>query len=344
MHQTNNNILVLGYFGYRTDQRDGQTVKTRDLYLLLEKQKIGSIDYFDTQEFQFEKFSILTMINKLKSCNTLVYLPAHNNLKYIFPIIFLLSVFYRFDILYFIVGGWLNEYLKNKPMLRYMLKRIKRVFSETLLLKQELELTYKFKNVTRFPNFRFIDFVPEKRISQNGLKLVFFARINQMKGLDVIFLLAEYINKKYSDIIIDFYGYINEPDKDYFKSHVEKYSFIEYKGILEFEEIHRTLEKYDALLLPTHFFTEGLPGSIIDAYIAGIPVIVTKWKYATEFVEDQKTGYIIPFEDGLEDLYNEVDLLYNNNKMLDEMKANAFNKRTEFSSDSAWSILKPYFL
>lgn len=31
-------ILVLGYFGYQTNQLDGQTVKTRDLYRLAKEQ------------------------------------------------------------------------------------------------------------------------------------------------------------------------------------------------------------------------------------------------------------------------------------------------------------------
>ncbi len=344
MHQTNNNILVLGYFGYRTNRLDGQIVKTRNVYRLLQENAFGNLDYFDTEEFRYNIFSVFAMFWKVCRSNKLVYLPAHNNLKYIFPFIYVLSVVCRFEILYLIVGGWLKEYLSNKPMHRNMLKRVKGLFTETHLLKQELEESYQYKNVSIFFNFRFIDFSPERHIYQKGLKLVFFARINQMKGLDVIFLMAEYIKKNYNDITIDFYGHIYEPDKDYFYSHIDKYSFIQYKGVLETQDIHKTLEQYDVLLLPTHYFTEGLPGSILDAYIAGIPVIVTKWKYATEFVEDQKTGYIIPFEDGLEDLYNDVDLLYNNNKLLDEMKANAFNKRTEFSSDSAWSILKPYFL
>lgn len=30
------------------------------------------------------------------------------------------------------------------------------------------------------------------------------------------------------------------------------------------------------MLLPTHYYTKGLPCSIVDAYIAGIPVIATE--------------------------------------------------------------------
>ena len=78
-------VLVLGYFGYLTDQLDGQTVKTRDVYRLVEEQ-LGEckVDYFDTQEFQNNKMKIFTMFWKIMRCKTLFYLPAHNNLKVLF--------------------------------------------------------------------------------------------------------------------------------------------------------------------------------------------------------------------------------------------------------------------
>ena len=103
--------LVLGYFGYKTNQLDGQTVKTRDLFRLLEE-NIGKdkVDYFDTQNFQYGISNVFVMFKKIMSCRYLFYLPAHNNLKYIFPILFPLSKIFRFNILYFIIGGWLVEY------------------------------------------------------------------------------------------------------------------------------------------------------------------------------------------------------------------------------------------
>lgn len=39
------------------------------------------------------------------------------------------------------------------------------------------------------------------------------------------------------------------------------------------------------MLLPTHYYTEGLPGSVLDAYMSGIPIIVSRWKHASEFVK-----------------------------------------------------------
>ena len=98
-------ILVLGYFGYNTNQLDGQTVKTCDIYKLVESQKKGEVDYYDTEDFKYHKLSIFKMFWKVIRCRTLFYLPAHNNLKVIFPLIYILSVLFRFKIHYFVVGG-----------------------------------------------------------------------------------------------------------------------------------------------------------------------------------------------------------------------------------------------
>ena len=83
---------------------------------------------------------------------------------------------------------------------------------------------------------------------------------------------------------------------------MEKYEFIEYRGALQPSEIYTNLSKYDVMLLPTHFYTEGLPGSVVDAYISGIPVIVTEWKHSHEFVDNGKSGYIVPFDNGLKEM------------------------------------------
>lgn len=328
-----NKYLILGYFGYHTNQLDGQTVKTRDIYRLVKEEfKESDVKYFDTQDFKYNRLSVLKMLWLVCKCNYLIYLPANNNLRYIFPIIFILSKIFNIKIEYFVVGGWLASYLKTLPFHRWMLGRISGIHVETKRLLFDLELTYKFKNVFIFPNFRFFDFNP-KRTKSEKLRLVFMARIMKQKGLDWIFLLADFISTQllHNDFLIDFYGQINENDRKYFLSNVEKYSFISYKGALQPDEIHLTLSQYDVLLLPTHFYTEGLPGSIVDAYISGIPVIVTEWLNAHEFVENWRSGFIIPFENGEEVLIEKVKQLYFNRQLLSQMQDFSLNKRNQFA-------------
>ena len=325
------NYLVLGYFGYRTDQLDGQTVKTRDLYRLMQEQR-ENVSFFDTQELKYNKLSVLKMFWHVVKCDKLIYLPAHNNLKYIFPIIFILAKLLRFEIHYYVVGGWLREFIGNLPLHKMMLCKIAGIHVETETLKKELIDYYNFNNVDLFPNFRFFDFTPN-RMSCDKLRLVFVARINKKKGLDWIFDFADYIVEHKLDhkFSITFYGPINNDDRAYFDGMLHRYPFVEYKGILQPNEIYETLNNYDVLLLPTHYYTEGLPGSIVDAYISGIPVVVTKWKHAHEFVENGKTGFIVPFEDGVQQFIDCLLLLESQGQLLKQLQQNALEKRAEFA-------------
>lgn len=338
------NILVLGYFGFKSGKLDGQTVKTRNLHQLISS-KCDNVSYFDTECFQYDKLSAFGLLKKLAKCHTLVYLPAHSNLKYIFPVLFLLSLLFRFKILYFIIGGWLVEYLSTKPMHRAMLRRIDNIYPETALMKEKLQDNYHFNNVKNFPNFRITNYAPITHHASGYLNLVFMARIQKKKGIDTIFELGNYIKTKYSknQITIDFYGQINPDDIEFFKNGIERFQFMSYKGALQPEEIHQTLSQYDALILPTHYYTEGLPGSIIDAYIAGIPVIVSDWKHAKEFVKDNYCGFIIPFTDNLPEFKEKIDFLYNNPEVLAQMKQNAIKESKKYSPEFAWEIIKDKF-
>jgi glycosyltransferase involved in cell wall biosynthesis len=50
-------------------------------------------------------------------------------------------------------------------------------------------------------------------------------------------------------------------------------------------------------LFPTRFYTEGIPGTIIDAYAAGIPVISSKWESFADVMKEGVTGWGFDFGD-----------------------------------------------
>lgn len=338
-------ICVLGAFGFRFPSYDGQTIKTQNLLTLLQDKGVN-VGYFDTQDFKVNKLSVLRMGWKVMTCKMLYYLPAQNNLTYLFPIIYWLSRVFHTRIHYFVVGGWLVELLADKPRHRRKLSKITGIHCETQFMKSTLEKEYGFNNVDVFPNFRINDFHPKAHHEENKLRLVFMARIIKMKGLDLMFELENKIIERglQEQISIDFYGPQQNDDGDveYFNINLAKYPYMNYYGPLVPEDIYTTLEKYDVMLLPTHFYTEGLPGSILDAYISGIPVIVTKWKHATEFVDDGKSGIIIPFEDDGSALFAAVIRLFEDTALLNQMKGFAQEKWHEFSSEKAWELIQNY--
>lgn len=343
-----NRVLVLGYFGYSNNHRDGQAGKTRNVFDLLKSnsEHIGSIDYFDTQKFQHTKLSFLKMVWKICLCEKLVYIPAQNNLTYGFPFIYLICKYKHIDILYILVGGWLAEYLQKKKLYIYLLSNIRCIFPESNQLKDKLISKFGFDNVVTLPNFRIQSFNPVFIQEKDVFKIVFMARINRMKGIDAVFRLASYIEKRYNgmhSITIDFYGPIANNDKDSFLEQIKKYKFVSYRGILEPNDIYNTLNRYDVLVLPTKYYREGFPGSILDAYISGLPVIVSNWEYSSEFIDDGKTGFIFDLKKE-EEFYYYVDKLYIDRNLLLEMKQNAFEKSKMYSSEKAWDIIRDYLI
>lgn len=328
-------ILVSGAFGYSENSLDGQTVKTRDVYRLFKEQHSEDVDFFDTSDLKKEKIYILKMIWKIVNCKKLVYLPAQNNIKYFFPVIYILSVIFRFKIHYFVVGGWLREFVTHLPIHRWMLGRIAGIHVETNRLLNELKEYYKYENVDLFPNFRFFEFDPE-RFESERLRIVFMDCVIKENGLDWIFYLADYMeqNGLGDKISISIFGPLVEDTRIVLENEIGKYAFVKYKGVLEPSEVHKTLCQYDVLLMPTCSFAEGVPGSVVDAYFSGIPVIVKEWKHAHEYVDNGESGFIIPYENGPDSMVEIVLCLYGDRSLLHKLQANALRKRMDFASPS----------
>lgn len=340
--------LVLGYFGYQNNQLDGQTVKTRNIYELLKTYlRIERLSFFDTQTFQSSMSNVLKMFLEVWKADKLIYIPAHNNLRFFFPFIFLISKLRGISVAYVVVGGWLYDFLKDKRLLRYCLKRIELILPQSEDLTQKLETAYNFKNVQTLHNFRITDFsiVSSTGQKSNTVRLVFMARVSKMKGVETIFKLAKILNEKLNNSLsveIDFYGAIKSDEEDFFREEIERTPLVKYKGVLQPENIHTTLSAYDVLLLPTRYFTEGLPGSVLDAYIAGLPVVVTQWKYAHEFVDNNVSGLITKWNDE-DDFVNSVLRLCENTALIESLKLGAREKAQQYSPEAAVSIIKPFF-
>jgi len=348
MLKRTNNILVLGYFGYATNKLDGQTVKTRNVFELLKINcnNLASIDYFDTHQFQKTNLYLFIMIWKILRCNKLVYMPADDNLKYLFPFIYIVCKYKRIDIIFIVIGGWLDDFLKTSKLHANLLSKISVILSESKQLNNNLKHIYNINNAKYFPNFRIQSFIPSFKKNKDSFNIIYMGRINQMKGIDSIFRLAKYIEVRHNSdhaITIDFFGPIEYKEKNYFLEQINKFQFVSYKGIIMPENIYKTLDRYDVLVLPTKYYGEGFPGSILDAYISGIPVIVSNWKWIPEHVEEGKTGYVFDLNREQE-LYNYVENLYMDRNLLLKMKRYAYEKSKEYSSEIAWNIIRDYLI
>lgn len=342
MKSNRKNILIIGYFGYITNQLDGQTIKTREILDLFREKCHDNIKYFDTQTFKSKPYSIIYLLRLVRTSDIIVYLPGQGNLKCIFPFI-RLFLKKKSRIIYPVVGGWLADFLKqNKRYVKY-LQRFSLIGVETRRLKDTLEKVYNLQNVEMLPNFRIKDYVPYKNEPQDGLRIVFMARITEAKGCNLIFKIAEKLKDwNNCNIRFMFYGKIDpEYEETFYENITALGDNCAYGGVIQPSDVYLKLNQHDVLLLPTHYEGEGFPGSIIDAYKAGIPVIVSKWKDLSEFVIEGETGFVIEHDD-INEYLNKIYEISADKASLRKLKMQAYEESKRYTADKAWETIKNY--
>jgi len=344
-----NRVVVIGAFGYYNNQLDGQTIKTRNVCQLLHDRYAGRVDEIDTQLLKKRPWILFKALYLLLRCKTLVILPCLNNLTFFFPVVYTLSKILRYDIVSICIGGWQVEYFMGNerfsphPLQLKYSKKIKAFLPEMIKVNDDLIQLLDFKNTEMFPNFRRFRQNELVKNEEEGLKMVFMARINRTKGYGSIFQALDKMKDISKEVTMTFYGQVANEDESNFFHLLEKHKNVaSYKGALKPDEIQQTLSQFDVMLLPTQYYTEGFPGSILDAYIAGVPVIVTEWKHSHEFVNDGETGFIIPFGDCVDDLVERITRLVSDKELLFRMKKNAQKESLKYSEDKAWEVLKKY--
>ncbi len=335
-------VVTIGSFGFGESNPSGQRVKSQNVYYLL-KEMGYDVSFVEMIGIWKRPKAIIQMMNSIWNSDAVFCMPAQRNLVTVFPIVCRLARMRRTPVHYVVVGGWLADFIEKKKRLQRILSSIAGIHCQTQELSDVLSEKYGFNNTDVFPNFRITNYKSTPHHTPGVLKLVFMARINKLKGLDTIFAIGDLIKKAgLHNIIIDFYGPIHSEDKLFFEQNIVNYDFMRYVKSLDPSEIYSTLEQYDAMLLPTHYYTEGFPGSVLDAYISGIPVIVTKWQYATEFVEQEESGLIVPFEDNGSGMFKEICRIKDDEGFLNKLKQGASVKWREYSPEFARQKLEIY--
>ena len=236
-------------------------------------------------------------------CSNIIILPAENGLRYIAPYLLFFNCFFNRSLHYDVIGGWLPEFIKNKPLLTKCLKGFSTIYVETKRMKIALE-EQGFDNVMVIPNCKNLIIV-DNLLSYNTLpneKITFatFSRVMKAKGIeDAVIAIRKANNFKGSNVFhLDVYGFVEPQEYEWFNSLQELYrSEMTYKGSVAFEQSTAILQNYYGLLFPTYYSGEGFAGTLIDAYAAGLPVIASDWKYNSEIIENGKDGIIVPIQD-----------------------------------------------
>lgn len=339
INKTKVEVLIIGNFGYKGNQLDGQTVKTRNVCLLLEEMGYQKIKTIDTS-YKSNVFKLFQIIFKK---HLIIFVGAENAFKYLLPFISKAAALNKSEVHYFHVGNVLIDMIEKNPKRLKLLRDLKMNYPETKGMADKLN-GFGLHNQKVIHNFRVLkklDTEVEKQ-SKRKIRLVYLGRILKEKGIDLILEAYEMLKEEFEKgkIELDFYGQIVDESLD-FKNQIKGKIGIRYIGHLEPEYIHKTLAVYNALLFPTYFHEEGFPGTILDAYLAGIPVIASEWMYNPELVESNVDGLLFEPKN-VKALADSLHQLLGNAPFLAKLKQGAKLKGERLGYESAQEAFKSH--
>ena len=335
-------VGVLGHFGFGLNMTDGQTVKTLTVAKALQE-RCGEDEVLCADTHGGAKalpklpFQVIKL---LKKTNNVVILPAQRGVQVIVPLLAFFNRFFRRRLHYCVVGGWLPRLVADKKRLVRALKCFDGLYAETSAVRRGL-LELGLQNVWMAPNCKQLHIAGDKPKKPNQtLRLCTFSRVMKEKGIQEA---ADAVNRLNSlcpnAATLDIYGAVAPAQTEWFAAFQKQMpEGVRYCGEVSYDKSVETLAPYDALLFPTRFFTEGIPGTVIDAYAAGLPVIAAKWESFSDIIDDGVTGIGYGFDEE-EGLYNALVYAHENREALAAMQPACLKKAEDYLPENALAAL-----
>lgn len=342
------NIGIIGRLAKNADLMEGQTVKTR----VLEKElKLAIPDckiyYADTYNYKKRAISVLFQTIKCYfKCKNIFILLSKNGLKFYFPLIYYLNKIFKRNIIYDVIGGWIHDFAKENPKFIKYLKSFRINLVEVEPMKKGLE-ELGVTNVEVLPNFKRLNALQKDELKQNvstPIKFCTFSRVSREKGIIRAADAVKALNEKFGKTVatLDIYGKVEVLFKYEFDEIQKNFpKEINYKGIIPFDKSSEVLRDYDALLFLTTYEGEGFPGTIVDAYSVGLPIIATNWRHNSCLIDDKKTGFLYQYDDNSE-LMKILETVANDSQILQKMRENCLEKYQEYSPEECMKKIMSY--
>ena len=327
---------VVGHFAFGKDLLNGQTVKTKILTEELDRiYGEKNVKKIDTHGNKFKMlWSVVKSVFAMFSCENVVILPAHNGMRVFVPVLSKFAGVSKCKLHYAVIGGWLADYIKDKPSVKKGLFKFDGVYVETTSMKNALE-EMGYENILVMPNCKNLNILKKDDLIYNiekPYKLCTFSRVMKEKGIEDAVNAVKAVNEKYNEIVftLDIYGQVDADQTDWFENLKDHFpDYIKYGGLVPFDKSTEVLKEYFALLFPTYYDGEGFAGTVIDALAAGVPIVSSDWRYNSEVVNNGDTGKL--FETGNSKEFTDIlDEIFLNADKWNELKLNCINKAEEY--------------
>lgn len=337
-------ILFIGDCGNFKNTSNGVYAKNIQLFNRL-KEVFVTLKHVNTNNWKKNPSVLLNVLRSIwqyRKKDIIISLNTYSSYKLIKIV---KRLFPSIRLNYFVIGGILPNFISQLEMKqRECYSIVKWFMVESQEMKRKMELL-GYKNVIHIPNFKKIAYIPEKSTETSvPFRFVFLSRIIPEKGCDLIMEATRRINKEIGEdkFLVHFYGKVDDSYESQFLKTINEIPNAEYKGFLNLADVsnYDVLASYYAMLFPTFWKGEGFPGILIDAMIAGTPVIASEWGYNTEIIENGTTGIIIKSKN-VDELANAMNSFICNHSKVAEMTRHCRIQAMEY--DTAKVLNKDLF-
>lgn len=338
-------VGICGHFGGQQTFLDGQTVKTKVIFqALCQKYGENSVIKVDTYGYKRHPLRLFRQIRKMVcSCKDVLILPAQNGVKVLFPLFAFLNKKGNCNLHDIAIGGWLPGMLRAHDGLRQKAGTLETIFVESHRMAEELHRLH-LDNAVVLPNCKPLSIASvqhQPSFKHPPFPLCTFSRISREKGITDAIQAVKKINHKMGKTVftLTIYGQVDDGYQQEFDNLKKEFDrTICYGGEIPYEQGSLIVGQYFALLFPTRYPTEGIPGTILDAYAGGTPVLAAEWENAREIIEDGKTGWLYPLGN-TQALENKLYELLEHPEMFTEMREKCLLKAENYQADKVLDIL-----
>lgn len=331
-----NEIIVIGNLG-QEDKPNGQTMRTKTVFESVCEHYGESIDvrFIDIRGFRI--INVLLKWRMIVKSARVIVLPGR---RAIVPVISALSVLQASNkTVHVAIGGWLPDCIDENGDLLEREKELKAVLVQTMAVRGELQKR-GMENTVWFPNYRRSDTkrIREKDACKPPRRFVFYSRVIEEKGVYYAIDAIKRLLDEGEDVALDIFGPTDESVERRIEEETLGYNSINYMGVLYGNEILDTLSEYDCLLFPTYYRGEGFPGAVLEAMMAGVPVIASDWKYIREIVEDEVNGLICAVHSA-ESVYQSITRIREDLSLYQRICRGTFLERDKYTEENVTPIL-----
>lgn len=337
-------ITVIGHIGIGKELLNGQTIKTKIIVAELQKKfgknQVEVVDSYGGKKALVRLF--FQTIKALRKSQAVIMLPCLNGIRFFTPLLTFFNRLYKRNLFHCVIGGWLPKYLTKNPREIKKLNKFNGTYVETNTMKTALE-AIGLKNVKLMLNCKELQVLRKDELvyaTKEPYKLCTFSRVMKEKGIEDAINAVKTVNEKFGRTVytLDIYGQVDGEQTEWFENLKAAFpEYIRYGGLVPFDQSVEVLKNYFALLFPTKFYTEGIPGTIIDAYAAGVPVISTKWESYADIINDNTgTGYEFGNNEKLVEILVELG---EHPEQVFNKKQNCLNEAKKYQPSTAMQVL-----